>query len=216
MDLFTAKSGPGIVSQLYAFEDKSERQLTRRPELTAPVMRMIAEEGMQMLQKPLRLSYYGQCYRYEESKKGRYREFYQYGAELIGAHGPLAEAEVVSLAIDMIDACGLEDYEDRNGNVGGIRDIVTGQGLSQEGEPEAPVASAMRLLDKGDWDESQGPALNHEFNTEWLRRCRDLLADHGTLWVSGTMHAIYSVGFAMQELEMKILNNITWQKPNPD
>jgi len=73
----------------------------------------------------------------------------------------------------------------------------------------------MVKVDKGDWDESQGPALNHEFNTEWLRRCRDLLADHGTLWVSGTMHAIYSVGFAMQELEMKILNNITWQKPNP-
>ena len=73
----------------------------------------------------------------------------------------------------------------------------------------------MVKVDKGDWDESQGQALNHEFNTEWLRRCRDLLADHGTLWVSGTMHAIYSVGFAMQELEMKILNNITWQKPNP-
>ena len=73
----------------------------------------------------------------------------------------------------------------------------------------------MVKVDKGDWDESQGPELNHEFNTEWIRRCRDLLADNGTLWVSGTMHVIYSVGFAMQELEMKILNNVTWQKPNP-
>ena len=73
----------------------------------------------------------------------------------------------------------------------------------------------MVKVDKGDWDESQGPELNHEFNTEWIRRCRDLLADHGTLWVSGTMHVIYSVGFAMQQLEMKILNNVTWQKPNP-
>ena len=73
----------------------------------------------------------------------------------------------------------------------------------------------MVKVDKGDWDESQGPELNHEFNFEWIRRCRDLLADHGTLWVSGTMHVIYSVGFAMQQLEMKILNNITWQKPNP-
>ena len=70
----------------------------------------------------------------------------------------------------------------------------------------------MVKVDKGDWDESQGPELNHEFNTEWIRRCRDLLADHGTLWVSGTMHVIYSVGFAMQQLEMKILNNVTWQK----
>jgi site-specific DNA-methyltransferase (adenine-specific) len=73
----------------------------------------------------------------------------------------------------------------------------------------------MVKVDKGEWDESQGPALNHEFNTEWLRRCRDLLADYGTLWVSGTMHVIYSIGYAMQELEMKVLNNITWQKPNP-
>ena len=73
----------------------------------------------------------------------------------------------------------------------------------------------MVKVDKGDWDESQGPELNHEFNSEWIRRCKDLLADHGTLWVSGTMHIIYSVGFAMQELEMKILNNVTWRKPNP-
>ena len=73
----------------------------------------------------------------------------------------------------------------------------------------------MVKVDKGDWDASQGPQLNHEFNTEWLKRCKELLADHGTLWVSGTMHVIYSIGFAMQQLDMKILNNVTWQKPNP-
>jgi len=153
LDLFTAKSGPGIVSQLYAFEDKSERQLTLRPELTAPVMRMIAEEGMQMLQKPLRLSYYGQCFRYEESKKGRYREFFQYGVELIGESGPLAEAEVLALAIDMLDACGLENWEIRIGHVGILKGALTGLGLSSdtpEGASEPPIASAMRFLDKGD------------------------------------------------------------------
>ena len=92
LDLFTAKSGPGVVGQLYAFDDKGGRPLTLRPELTAPVMRMVAEE-MRNQTKPLRLSYYGQCYRYEEFKKGRYREFFQYGVEIIGATGPLAEAE---------------------------------------------------------------------------------------------------------------------------
>ena len=151
LDLFTAKSGPGVVKQLYAFQDKSDRAMTLRPELTAPVMRMVSEE-MRSSPKPLRLSYFGQCFRYEESKKGRYREFFQYGVELIGASGPLAEAEVVALAIDMLDACGLMDYEVRIGHVGVLRDILTGLGLSQEGEPEPPVASAMRLLDKGDWD----------------------------------------------------------------
>ena len=151
LDLFTAKSGPGVVKQLYAFQDKSDRALTLRPELTAPVMRMVSEE-MRSSPKPLRLSYFGQCFRYEESKKGRYREFFQSGAELIGASGPLAEAEVVALAIDMLDACGLLEYEVRIGHVGVLRDILTGLGLSEQGEPEAPVASAMRLLDKGDWD----------------------------------------------------------------
>ena len=112
LDLFTAKSGPGVIKQLYAFQDKSDRALTLRPELTAPVMRMISEE-MRSSPKPLRLSYFGQCFRYEESKKGRYREFFQYGVELIGASGPLAEAEVVSLAIGMLEECGLLDYEVR-------------------------------------------------------------------------------------------------------
>ncbi len=151
LDLFTAKSGPGVVKQLYAFKDKSDRDLTLRPELTAPVMRMISEE-MRSEPKPLRLSYFGQCFRYEESKKGRYREFFQYGVELIGASGPLAEAEVISLAIDMLDACGLENWEVRIGHVGILHDVLSGLGLSSKGEPESPIASAMRLLDKGDWE----------------------------------------------------------------
>ena len=110
---------------MYNFEDKGERQLTLRPELTAPVMRMIAEE-MRNDTKPLRLSYYGQCYRYEEFKKGRYREFFQYGVELIGASGPLAEAEVIALAISMLDACGLKDWQIRIGHVGILKGALIG------------------------------------------------------------------------------------------
>ena len=73
----------------------------------------------------------------------------------------------------------------------------------------------MVKVDKGDWDKSNGPKLNHEFNTEWLKRCQKILKPNGTIMVSGTFHVIYSIGFAIQELDMKILNNITWQKPNP-
>jgi histidyl-tRNA synthetase len=152
LELFTAKSGPGVIGQLYAFQDKGERDLTLRPELTAPVMRMVAEE-MRMDTKPLRLSYYGQCYRYEEFKTGRYREFFQYGVELIGASGPLAEAEVIALAVNMLHATELDGWEIRIGHVGVLKDALSGLGLSSDvdvttGEP--PVASAMRLLDKGD------------------------------------------------------------------
>jgi site-specific DNA-methyltransferase (adenine-specific) len=73
----------------------------------------------------------------------------------------------------------------------------------------------MVKVHKGDWDKSQGPVLNHEFNLDWISRCQKLLKPNGTLWVSGTQHVIYSVGFGMQQLGMRLLNNITWEKPNP-
>ena len=76
-------------------------------------------------------------------------------------------------------------------------------------------AGKMVKVHKGDWDKSRGADLNHEFNLAWLSLCQRLLKDHGTIWVSGTHHVIHSVGFAMQQLDMKILNDITWQKPNP-
>jgi site-specific DNA-methyltransferase (adenine-specific) len=76
-------------------------------------------------------------------------------------------------------------------------------------------AGKMTKVDKGSWDKSKGINENHEFNLKWLSRCQRLLKPDGTIWVSGTHHVIYSVGFAMQQLGMKILNDITWEKPNP-
>lgn len=73
----------------------------------------------------------------------------------------------------------------------------------------------MVSVNKGEWDTSMGPEMNHEFNLAWLHMCRDLLKPDGTIWVSGTHHVIHSVGYAMQYLGMKILNSITWEKPNP-
>ena len=76
-------------------------------------------------------------------------------------------------------------------------------------------AGKMVKVDKGEWDKSMGPRRNHEFNFDWLMRCQRVLKPNGTIWVSGTSHAIHSVGFAMQELGYKILNDVTWVKPNP-
>lgn len=76
-------------------------------------------------------------------------------------------------------------------------------------------AGKMTKVDKGEWDKSKGVNENHEFNLSWLSRCQRLLKPNGTIWVSGTHHVIYSVGFAMQQLGMKILNDIAWEKPNP-
>ena len=217
LDLFTVKSGPGVVKQLYAFQDKSERDLTLRPELTAPVMRMISEE-MRSSPKPLRLSYFGQCFRYEESKKGRYREFFQYGIELIGASSPLAEAEVIATALDMLDACGLEDWELVIGHVGVLRDALTSIGLSTEGEGEPPVASAMRLLDKGDWNglgeflDSQGIATSAG---DGLRALSDLDVGSETLTQAKTI--LDGMGVSSSSLDElgQLLSTLEMLAPTP-
>lgn len=67
---------------------------------------------------------------------------------------------------------------------------------------------------KGDWDVSRGIYQDHEFTKQWLSACQRVLKPNGTIWVSGTYHNIYSVGFALQKLGFKILNDIIWFKPN--
>ena len=70
-------------------------------------------------------------------------------------------------------------------------------------------------VNKGEWDTTKGFDEKHEFNKEWLSLCKSVLEDNGTIWVSGTYHNIYSVGYALEELGFKILNNVTWRKVNP-
>ncbi len=76
-------------------------------------------------------------------------------------------------------------------------------------------AGRMVSVNKGQWDRSRGPDANHDFNRAWLAACQRVLKPNGTIWVSGTAHVIHSVGFAMQQLGYKLLNDISWVKPNP-
>ncbi|HXC62276.1 MAG TPA: site-specific DNA-methyltransferase [Nitrospiria bacterium] len=76
-------------------------------------------------------------------------------------------------------------------------------------------AGRMVSVNKGEWDKSKGPDANHDFNRAWLAACQRILKENGSIWVSGTSHVIHSVGFAMQQLGFKLLNDISWVKPNP-
>src|SRR6266446_9886349 len=85
-------------------------------------------------------------------------------------------------------------------------------------------AGRMVSVNKGEWDKSRGvdrfavaknDIATHEFNRAWLAACQRVLKPNGSLWVSGTAHVIHSVGFAMQQLGFKLLNDISWVKPNP-
>ncbi len=70
-------------------------------------------------------------------------------------------------------------------------------------------------VDKGEWDKSRDIESIHNFNKKWLIECKRILKANGTIWVCGTFHNIFSVGFALQELDFKILNNIVWEKQDP-
>lgn len=71
-------------------------------------------------------------------------------------------------------------------------------------------------VDKGSWDRSLGSfEKDHQFNLRWLREARRILKPGGTIWVSGTYHIIFSLGFALQTLKFRIINDITWAKPDP-
>ncbi len=73
----------------------------------------------------------------------------------------------------------------------------------------------MASVDKGQWDKSAGIGEDYGFHLAWLRECRRVLKPTGTIWVSGTHHTIFAIGFAMQNLGYKVLNDIVWYKKNP-
>lgn len=75
-------------------------------------------------------------------------------------------------------------------------------------------AGKMVSVNKGKWDESKGVDQDYEFHTRWIQECYRVLKPNGTIWISGTYHSIYQCGFALQLLGYKILNDITWFKPN--
>src|SRR5712692_152526 len=106
LELYTQKSGAEIVGQLYAFKDKGEREVALRPEMTPTLARMVGARA-QALKKPIRWFSIPQLFRYERQQRGRLREHFQLNMDIIGAPGPLADAEVIAAAIDIVRAFGL-------------------------------------------------------------------------------------------------------------
>ena len=70
-------------------------------------------------------------------------------------------------------------------------------------------------VNKGDWDKAENSDEKHRFNRQWIHLCRRVLKRNGSIWITGTLHNIYSVGMALEQEGYKIINNITWQKTNP-
>ncbi|MDD1773388.1 MAG: histidine--tRNA ligase [Methanomassiliicoccales archaeon] len=148
-ELFTVKSGPSILEEMYAFRDKGGRDITLRPELTAPFIRFFVNE-LTDAPRPLKIFYVGPCFRYERPQSGRFREFYQFGAELIGAQNPESDAEVIALAASIMEKAGLKDYRIRVGHIGILRKKLKDAEVSPE-----MVPSILQKLDKKLYDEAR-------------------------------------------------------------
>lgn len=141
-ELFTIKSGPGIVEEMYAFKDKGDREICLRPELTASVIRFFVND-LTNYPRPLKLFYFGPCFRYERPQAGRYREFYQFGVEIIGSANPEMDAEMIGMAASILERTGLRDYKIRVGHIGILKGMLAQAGVT--GDASLPI---LQKLDK--------------------------------------------------------------------
>lgn len=96
-----------VQKEMYTFEDKGGRSITLRPEGTAGAIRTVLEHGLLNVTLPLKVCYFVSCYRYEKPQSGRYREFHQFGVEMVGSPLPSADVEVISLAKKALDMLSL-------------------------------------------------------------------------------------------------------------
>ena len=96
-----------VQKEMYSFEDGSGRSLTLRPEVTAPIVRSYLEHGMHKLPQPVKLWYLSSCFRYERQQAGRYRQFWQVGAEAIGSDDPAVDAESILLLRELLAELGV-------------------------------------------------------------------------------------------------------------
>lgn len=183
LDLFTLKSGEGIIEETYVFKDKSERELALRPELTAPVIRFYVEK-LQMEPKPLKVFYFGNCFRYDRPQSGRYREFWQMGCEMIGSDMPESMAELIALAYNVVKGAGLNDIVLRIGNLDYLRqrlNKVEQTMQSTEKKKYYPGGQAiLRLIDKEDFEEVENTFMKSGADTNQIDEFRNFLNSDST------------------------------------
>ncbi|MCZ6916514.1 MAG: histidine--tRNA ligase [Gemmatimonadetes bacterium] len=144
LELYTSKSGEEIVGQLYHFEDKGGRAVSLRPEMTPTLARMVAAKSSDF-KKPIRWYSIPQLFRYERQQRGRLREHFQLNMDLIGEAGPLADAEVIAAAIDVMRELGFgpDDVRVRISDRRVIRALLLHGGVADD-----QLAAAYVTIDK--------------------------------------------------------------------
>ena len=98
-----------VSKEMYTFEDKGHRSITLRPEMTAGAARAVTESGLINEALPVKVCYCADCFRYERPQAGRMRQFKQFGAEVFGAEGPSADAEIIAMANGLFETLGIKN-----------------------------------------------------------------------------------------------------------
>jgi histidyl-tRNA synthetase len=122
-DLFARGVGGStdiVRKEMFTFRDQAEREMTLRPEGTAPVVRAYLEHGMQSLPQPVKLWYWGPYFRHERPQAGRHRQFHQIGAEVIGSASPLVDAELIVLLSDLLHRLAVPGLSVKLGSLGSL------------------------------------------------------------------------------------------------
>ncbi len=146
LDLFKVKSGEGIVSELFHFEDRGGRELAIRPEFTPTLARMVADRS-QSLPKPIKWFSMPNLCRAERPQRGRLREFLQWNIDMLGLADPVADAECIYTAIDLLRELGVESHHVRVkiSHREAVRQVLDRLGVSDD-----QMLAAFELLDRRD------------------------------------------------------------------
>lgn len=154
-DVFVAKAGPAIVGQMYAFPDRAGRPICLIPEATAVVASLWRDTWSKVEPKPHRVYYVTRCYRYDRPQAGRYREFTQFGMEILGPVQPAYTEELCRLFRTMMDALGLARVMVRTEVSRGL-----GYYVRPGFEGEDPMLGAQKqVMGGGEYPEGVGMAI---------------------------------------------------------
>ena len=132
-DLFVRKSGGEVSSSLYSFQDPGGMSVSLRPEFTPSIIRWYMENAADATGAE-RFQYSGPVFRYAGARRGRFRQFQQVGAELIGVPDSSGDIEILTSAVKCLRAAGISEFTLRLGHIGMIHDLVQSHGLSEQVE----------------------------------------------------------------------------------
>ena len=179
LELYTAKSGDDIVGQLYTFTDKGGREVALRPEMTPTLARMVAQRASAM-KKPIRWFSMPQLFRYERQQRGRLREHFQLNMDIIGESGPLADAEIIAAAIDIVRGLGFgpKDVRVRLSDRRVLADALSqGMGVLESELPGVLMAFDRYEKSKDAAEEAIGKVIPDDARAHRVRQFASALGD---------------------------------------